>query len=198
MRWAAIAALLCLTSGLASAQTPPRLPTPQLQIPGFDYRAETSAPARRQGNVSAGGVTWTCAANTCTTRRPGERPSVEACRALATEVGPIASFGRVGALLSATEIQQCNASMALRQPQIQITPPAAARLPQVGSGPATITSPELSFVGGVMVDTSDRRAAALAVNAAELSFVGGAMVDTSDRAAPPIAVTTSELSFVGR
>ncbi len=197
MQRAVLAALLGLMSGLASAQTPPRLPAPQLQIPGFDYRAQTSAPARRQGNISAGGVTWTCAASACTTRRLWERPTVETCRALAAEVGPITSFGRAGATLSATELQQCNASMALQRAPIQITPPAA-QLAQTGSGPATITSAELSFVGGGMTATSDRSAPAVAVNASELSFVGGVMVDTSDRDAPPIVATTPELSFVGR
>jgi hypothetical protein len=102
-------------------------------------------------------------------------------------------------MLSAAQISQCNASPVLQQPSIRVTPPPViTQLPARSGGPVTIAAPELWFVGGATVDTSDRAAPAVTVTAPELSFIGGAMVDTADRSAPAVVVNTPELLFVGR
>ena len=192
----AAAALACIP--LSAAQTPPPLPMPQLQMPGFDYRAETRAPARRQGNVSVGGVTWSCSANACTTRRPWANPTIESCRVLAAEVGAISSFGRAGATLSAAQIAQCNAAPVLQQPSIRVTPPpVVTQLPASPSGPVTIATPELSFVGGALTAPAPPATAAITLTTPELSLVGGATIGGSAGAAP-VTINTPELSFVGR
>jgi hypothetical protein len=140
---------------------------------------------------------------------------VPACHALALEVGVIASYGRSGVMLSAADLEQCNAGVATQnaiRPGVRVTPstpirPArpqpsqsgdAAPPPASSSGAVTTNTTELSFVGGASVDTSDRAAPAIVTNTGELSFVGSAPVDTSDRAAPAVVVNTTELSFVGR
>jgi hypothetical protein len=193
-----VLALTLASIPLSTAQTPPRLPTPQLQIPGFDYRAETRAPARRQGTVSAGGVNWSCGVSACTTRRPWANPAVENCRALAMEVGAISSFGRAGAMLSAAQLAQCNASPSLQQPNVRVTPPPViTQLPAPSSGPVTITAPELSFVGGVIVTPPPPATSAVTLTTPELSFVGGATTGVAT-SATPVTINTPELSFVGR
>ncbi len=58
--------------------------------------------------MSAGGIRWRCDGDTCTASGPWPRPGVAACRALAAEVGPLRSYGRRGAALSADRVRACN------------------------------------------------------------------------------------------
>jgi hypothetical protein len=193
------AALAC--TPFSAAQTPSPMPAPQLQIPGFDYRAETRAPARRQGNVSAGGVAWSCNVNACTTRRPWSAPTVENCRALAAEVGAISSFGRAGAMLSAAQIAQCNASPVLQQPSIRVTPPPAiTHLPAPSSGPVVMATPEISFVGGAMISAGPGAGAAAntIISTPEIVFVGGASIEAAGGGTATAVINTPELTFIGR
>lgn len=183
----------------ASAQTP-RLPP--LQMGSYAYEARTTQAARTQGNVNASGIAWACQGSVCSTRGPWPGPGVPACHALALQVGVIASYGRSGAMLTAAELAECNAGLAapnVRLPSgVQITPTIPIRPSTPDSTAVVVNTPELSFVGGAAVDTSDRAAPAVTVNTSELSFVGGATVDLSDRDAPAVVVNTPELSFVGR
>lgn len=101
-------------------------------------------------------------------------------------------------LLASLALSGVASAQQQRLPPNVITQPNM-RLPPGAALDTSITTPELSFVGGAVTDRSDRAAPAVVIASdAELSFVGGAMTDTSDRAGPPQTITTSELSFIGR
>ncbi len=53
----------------------------------FQYSADTTAPARRQGMVSAAGINWNCLGSRCTTSGPWATPAIGACRALGQPSG---------------------------------------------------------------------------------------------------------------
>lgn len=109
------------------------------------------------------------------------------------------STERTFAILLAALALSSVASAQQQRPLPNVITQPNARLPQGALLDTSITTPELSFVGGAMTDTSDRAAPAVVIaSPAELSFVGGAMTDTSDRVGPPQTITTSELSFIGR
>ena len=67
----------------------------------YQYSADTTAPARRQGMVSVSGINWNCQGSRCTTSGPWATPAVGACRALAQQVGPVRGYGRKGRVLTA-------------------------------------------------------------------------------------------------
>jgi hypothetical protein len=167
-------------------------PSAVAQLQTYAYSAQTAQPARRQGNVVAGGITWACQGQTCATRGPWPRPAVEACRALTAEVGAIASYGHAGAMLNAAELAACNAGVTAVRPA-PIRPGAILR-----PAPRAVTTDvtELAFVGGAMRE-SDDDAAAVTTSVAELSFVGGDM-RPADGDAPPVVTNVEELIFVGR
>ena len=77
------------------------------------YTATTKVGVRRQGVVSAGGASWNCRGNRCTTKTAWTRPTVQSCKALASAVGAIQSYGRRGAGLNAGELLSCNAGIAV-------------------------------------------------------------------------------------
>lgn len=113
---------LLATSALAQA-------TPKGNANLFAYVAETAAPARQQGRVAAGGLSWSCTGSRCTTSGPAV-PSVAGCSALARSVGAIRIFGRDGgAQLDAAQLAACNASAsparAVATPPVTGTRPAA-------------------------------------------------------------------------
>ena len=141
------------------------------------------------------------------------------CRALVAQVGAITSYGREGAAFDAVRIATCNrlgapaaqtsappADTPPAEPSTPAaTPPAEPSPPPVitpatapGDQPFTINTPEIVFIGGATVDTSDRNAGAVEITTPEIAFVGGAVVDTSDRLAPPVTITTPEITFVGQ
>jgi len=74
----------------------------------YHYVATTSGKARRQGKVNASGIVWMCQGTRCTISGPWPKPSVTACRKLASLVGPIRSYGRTGHYLSVNYMRQCN------------------------------------------------------------------------------------------
>jgi hypothetical protein len=159
-----------------------------MQLGAYVYTAQTNEPARRQGAVVAAGLTWSCQGQTCSISGPWDRPAVEACRALADQVGPIASYGRPGMMLSASELAVCNAGQVARiLPRPRLTLPPIARR-------RAVTTPELSFVGGAMIARDGLGAVDVAVS--ELSFVGGAQIVRDDAA--PVEINASELSFIGQ
>jgi hypothetical protein len=85
-------------------------------LPKGDYTADTVEPARRQGAVAAGGVTWQCAGSRCAARTAWREPTVEQCLALAREVGAIKGFGTGGRGLGAVQLAQCNQGVASAAP----------------------------------------------------------------------------------
>lgn len=80
------------------------------------YVAETVAPAKHQGAVSAGGVAWQCSGGRCTAAGPWPAPGVGACKALAQQVGALKSYGHPQQRLGAHELQQCNSAVATTTP----------------------------------------------------------------------------------
>jgi len=86
------------------------------------YTATTKARVRRQGVVSAGGASWNCRGNRCTTQTAWTRPTVQTCKSLASAVGAIQSYGKRGAMLNATDIRSCNAEIiAVRSTRMPVT-----------------------------------------------------------------------------
>lgn len=77
------------------------------------YTAETHANASKQGKVTAGPLEWQCKSRRCTIKGPWDAPTVDACRALAQQVGAIKSYGRSGKKLNAQELAQCNTGLAV-------------------------------------------------------------------------------------
>ena len=82
----------------------------------YQYIAETTAPAQRQGMVSVSGINWNCQGARCTTSGPWATPATGACHALARQVGPVRSYGHKGGMLTPGELQQCNAGVATDKP----------------------------------------------------------------------------------
>jgi len=115
----------------------------EAQAQTYQYVARTVAPASRSGAVTAGSLTWQCTGSECRISGPWPAPGVSACAALAGQVGRIASYGREGAMLSAEQLNQCNANLPA---MLQIDPSVAAQIrPQVTLPPsATIVRPGVS------------------------------------------------------
>jgi len=67
-----------------------------------------SSKMMKEGAVTAAGIEWRCDAKSCTAKGPWPAPSVASCAALAREVGPLASYGRPGSALDATQMAECN------------------------------------------------------------------------------------------
>lgn len=189
-RWIPSATVAIALAAPAAAKPPPF----QLPLQSYQYTAETHEPARRQGTVVAGGFVWTCEGAVCTITGPWVRPAVGACRALAQQVGPIRAYGRPGAMLSPSDIASCNAGQTPTESKSQKPLPPRKTAISPSGGPVSITTPELSFVGGSMIDTS-ARGAPVVVTVPELSFVGGTQIER--KVSGPVEVNTPELSFVG-
>ena len=68
------------------------------------YLAETLAPAKRQGAVSAGNVAWQCDDRRCVGIGPWATPPSSLCASLAREVGALRSFAQ----FNEREIAACN------------------------------------------------------------------------------------------
>ena len=81
----------------------------------YQYGAETLAPARKQGAVSASGINWNCQGTRCSVSGPWATPAIAACNALAKQVGPLRNYGHTGSMLSPGELQQCNAGVSTIQ-----------------------------------------------------------------------------------
>jgi len=58
--------------------------------------------------VTAGGVSWQCAASQCSRSAPVAFITPESCHALAQQVGRIRSFGSAAKQLDAAQLTQCN------------------------------------------------------------------------------------------
>lgn len=109
MRLPHLIAIICVVSFAGSAFA---------QFSLFTYTAHTVGPVSRSGAVTAGTLTWSCSGSDCTIRGPWLAPGVPACASLAAQVGPIASYGRPGAMLTPAQLTQCNAGA----PVVQFNP----------------------------------------------------------------------------
>ena len=78
----------------------------------YTYTAETLAPAKKQGVVKAGSISWRCQGARCTATGPWAKPGVGACKALAQQIGEIRAYGHPKSQLSAAELRRCNAGVA--------------------------------------------------------------------------------------
>ena len=78
------------------------------QAQQFDYSAVIAGQGRVNGPVNAGGIVWQCNPKYCTTRGPWPVPGVKSCNALAKIVGPLASYGYQGRMLSPGDMATCN------------------------------------------------------------------------------------------
>lgn len=114
---------------MAGAQSPGAKPTvpdvvkqsvqPPLATPPFAPMAVTyvytatpqSGSPARLGTVPIG-VDWVCDKAGCKTIAAWPQPLVENCAALARQIGPLASYGRSGAMLSPSELDKCNQGIA--------------------------------------------------------------------------------------
>ncbi len=95
MRGARALILMAMGAALAvaaGAQTPlPRQPLPQLTLP--QTNVQLTAPTRREGAFSVGGMDWRCNGLVCSSQSVAA-PSVTACRALMAEAGQVVSYAR--------------------------------------------------------------------------------------------------------
>ena len=161
----------------------------------YQYSADTTAPARRQGMVSAAGINWNCQGPRCTTSGPWATPSVDACRALAREVGPVRSYGHKGRMLTAGELQQCNAGVPTGPTSGLATsvtgglrpvapPPGAPATKPPGTPPSAGTAP-----GPVITADTLRYAgrAPVVITAGTLRYAGRA----------PVVIRTDVLRYTG-
>jgi hypothetical protein len=149
----------------------------------YPYSADTTAPALRQGVVSAAGVNWNCLGSRCTTSGPWATPSVDACRALARQVGPVSGYGHKGRMLTAGELQQCNAGVPTG------TPSSARSAP----GPVVINADTLRYAGreSVVINADTLRYAGrgpAVINAGTLRYAGRG----------PAVINAGTLRYAGR
>jgi len=96
----------------SAAQPVPALPAKVPVAATYEYQADMSGTARRQGPVKAGGIDWNCSGARCTTAGPWPVPSVEACRALAEQVGLIKRYGHATRQLTPEQLKSCNRNVA--------------------------------------------------------------------------------------
>lgn len=111
----------------------------------YNYMAETSAPAKRQGMVVAGGIQWICGGQQCSASGPWPTPNVQSCRSLALQVGQLKSFGHAKKKLNGAEISQCNAGISDAAPGIKtglIPTPSPMPGPKVPTPPAKPPEPK--------------------------------------------------------
>lgn len=144
------AALLAapLAAAAASAGKIPEAALPQTpaakaaveKIAKARYEATTEKTALKQGAVSAGGMTWNCAGTRCTAPLP-VGTAAEACRALAREVGAIASFVFGTKTFSPAELAQCRVAAGLAKTQTTSAAVAAQIDPEQAKQQQTPASP---------------------------------------------------------
>ena len=107
-----IAAIALTAIFAGSARSEPAAATQ----PALAFTAQTVAPAKRQGAVNVAGGTWRCQGATCSRTGPQALLSVDACKALAHEVGAIRSYGYPAKRLDAGELSKCNEGLAAAAP----------------------------------------------------------------------------------
>lgn len=190
------------------------LATPAAMAATHPYSADTTAPARRQGAVPAGGINWNCAGSRCSAFSSSVVPTVATCHALAQQVGPVKSYGNKKRLLSAGELQQCNAGIPTAQPSAMSAPlplrtsptTSPAGKPTVGllaapsgavpnRGPVVVRTETLRYAGSGTAVVKLGAPVPVVVRAETLRYTGpGTMI----AAIPLLAVKTASLPVVVR
>nr|MDQ3283379.1 hypothetical protein [Acidobacteriota bacterium] len=94
------------------------------------YVAETAAPSRVTGEVTAAKVRWNCGGSTCKTSAPAQLNQQEMCSDLARQVGPLKAYRYGETSLDAAQLQQCNGSKAgkLQVPIPPVIRPSAGQV----------------------------------------------------------------------
>jgi hypothetical protein len=191
---------------------PPMIVMPIAVTYVYSATAQAGRP-NRLGNVAAG-ATWSCDERGCKTSAGWDRPAVPGCTALARQIGPIGSYGRDGAALTAEELDSCNrgipgAVMMAAAPEapaasepapepapvvvLEARPPAPAT--PAASGMLILAS-ELTLSGGRQ-GTVDRTAGEMTITSGELSISGGA-IGRRPAMPAPMTVNVSGMSIIGR
>jgi hypothetical protein len=111
-RRAAIIAIALTAISVEAARGEPAAATQ----PALAFTAQTVAPAKRQGNVNVAGGAWRCQGATCSRMGPQTLLSIDACKALAHEVGAIRSYGYPAKRLDAGDLSKCNEGLAAAAP----------------------------------------------------------------------------------
>ena len=133
-------ALIMLQSSSLSMAANLNTPVAKPGTTVYQYTAETAAPAYKQGMVLAGGLNWNCIGSRCSISGPWPTPAVTSCKALATVVGALRSYGHnQGAHLDASQLAQCNAGLAVAASKaIALSAPALVSVaPKVSPPPAS-------------------------------------------------------------
>jgi hypothetical protein len=74
--------------------------------------ATLASPPASQGQVIAASAVWTCTGATCVSHlAPDASEGVSGCRALAKQVGPLASYSGERKSLDAAALAKCNAGL---------------------------------------------------------------------------------------
>ena len=92
------------------------------------YVARTAEASRKQGKVKLRSRVWHCSGDRCRIAGPWPAPVVSECQALAARVGRIVSYGRTGAQLGKSQLEQCNRGLATAsRPEPRHAGPDASR-----------------------------------------------------------------------
>jgi hypothetical protein len=190
----------------APAPPPMKTPLPAPQAPAspldYLYTAETNEPAKKQGLLKVGTLSWGCQATRCVAKSTSPAPDIAGCRALGEQVGHIKSYGHPGRQLTAPELEQCNVGIAIGSapgmtPPL-IRPPVASAPAPMKPGSRSITTGELSMTGlrfqSKEVTTGELAMTGLRFQAKEVTT--GELIMTGLRFQPK-SVTTGELSMTG-
>ena len=109
----------------------------------YVYEAVSEAGMRQTGQVEAAGIVWTCNTKSCVSEGPWPEPGMEACRALARAVGPLASYGHQKAQFDAAQLAECNGK-AGGKPATAADTSLTLVAPPVAVAPPVLTAPSIS------------------------------------------------------
>jgi hypothetical protein len=79
-----------------------------------DFTAQLSQPVAQETQIVANGALWTCVGDSCTAR-VDDAASLQGCRIIASQLGPLRSYGSTTAPLSEARLAACNQSAAPAQ-----------------------------------------------------------------------------------
>ena len=187
------------------------------------FTADTAAPAKRQGMMSAGGLNWRCQGLRCTTSGAPTLLGIGSCQALAREVGQIRRFASAKHALSAAELTQCNlgisagavASIGTHTTPIAGLPSVSNPSPSKGGAtartlsPARTQAPKGSMLpppvrtgGGFAPATPTNKAPALKNGFADVAPRPGIPATPApgkpSRVGGPVVINAETLRYVGR
>lgn len=102
------------------SRAPAALTTTRLQrtyshktVNTFKYTATTTSWVKKEGQVHAGNLVWTCRSKSCTISGPWPTPGLSACNGLAKIVGQITSYGHSKRKLNDKQLAECNKDLGI-------------------------------------------------------------------------------------